>query len=252
MSLPDQSLPWPICWSGVQLIAEREGCRLKAYKCPAGRWTCGWGETEGVTPATVWTQPYADQRLADSLAERAHAVRGMCTVPPTDNQLAAMVSLSYNAGLEGFRSSSVLKAHNRGDAQAAGRAFSLWNKARIDGVLQVVPGLTSRRAAETALYLQPEPEQAPHAMPQAVEAETSLARSPTAQAGTVTAAAGAVAALSQAGDQVQVVSSTLQTVKAVATETLGLPAEWFLPAVLILVGAVVIWQRTEQRRQGWA
>lgn len=33
---------------GVELIAKYEGCRLEAYKCPAGVWTIGYGHTEGV------------------------------------------------------------------------------------------------------------------------------------------------------------------------------------------------------------
>lgn len=33
--------------NGVELIARNEGCRLKAYTCPAGVWTIGYGHTEG-------------------------------------------------------------------------------------------------------------------------------------------------------------------------------------------------------------
>lgn len=117
--LPSPDLDWPIAWAGVALIAEREGCRLVAYRCPAGVWTCGWGETSGVTPRTRWTQEYADARLRDALAERAAAVLAMCRREPTDHQLAALVSLSYNIGAEALRRSSVLAAHNRGDEQAA-------------------------------------------------------------------------------------------------------------------------------------
>ena len=43
--LPNPSLAWPIVMAGVALIAQAETCRLKAYRCPAGVWTCGWGET---------------------------------------------------------------------------------------------------------------------------------------------------------------------------------------------------------------
>ena len=33
---------------GKALIKKFEGCRLKAYKCSAGVWTCGWGATRDV------------------------------------------------------------------------------------------------------------------------------------------------------------------------------------------------------------
>lgn len=34
--------------NGVNFVAEFEGCRLTAYKCPAGVWTIGYGHTAGV------------------------------------------------------------------------------------------------------------------------------------------------------------------------------------------------------------
>jgi hypothetical protein len=48
-----------------------------------------------------------------------------------------------------------LRKHNEGDYDAAARAFGLWNKAKnpATGQLQVLRGLTARRAAESALYL---------------------------------------------------------------------------------------------------
>lgn len=250
--LPDQSLAWPICWEGVALIAQAESCRLKAYRCPAGIWTCGWGETEGVTPTTVWTQPLADQRFCDSLAERVEQVLALCTQHPSSNQLAALVSLSYNIGVKGLAGSSVLKAHNRSDWQAASRAFGLWNKARVNGVLTVLPGLTTRRAKEAALYLSPEPDEAPQPMPQAVATESRVTASPIALGGAVTTGAGALTLIGEAGGQVSAVKATVTTAKELATDTLGIPAGAFLPLVLVGVGAVIIWQRNKQRAQGWA
>ena len=33
---------------GLTLLKSFEGCRLTAYKCPAGVWTIGYGHTKGV------------------------------------------------------------------------------------------------------------------------------------------------------------------------------------------------------------
>ena len=33
---------------GINLIKKYEGCRLTAYKCPAGVWTIGYGHTKNV------------------------------------------------------------------------------------------------------------------------------------------------------------------------------------------------------------
>lgn len=250
---PDPLLPWPIDYeAGVLEIAASEGCRLKAYRCPAGKWTCGWGETDGVGPTTVWTQAYADQRLCDSLQTWTAAVRDMCTVEPTAYQLAALVSLAYNIGLEGLRKSTALRCHNRGDFLAASRAFGLWNKHRDPATGQLVEsaGLTARRARESALYLRPAELGEP--MPQAVAAESTLAGSPIAQGGAATAGAGLVGLITAAGDQLGAVTPTIQTAKAFATDTLGIPPDWFLPGLLLAVGALVLWQRAKQRGQGWA
>ncbi|WP_164964319.1 lysozyme [Rubrivivax sp. JA1026] len=252
--LPNPDLPWPIVWAGVVLIAEREGNSLVAYQCEAGVWTCGRGETEGVTPATRWTQDYADKRFCDSLREVTQAVLIACTRTPTPHQLAAMVSLAYNIGPAAFRGSTVLKAHNRGDADAAARAFKLWNKVRDPqtGKLRPSRGLTSRRAAEEALYLQPEPGAPQQPSVQAVAPESSLASSPIGQAAAVTGAAGVVQLVAQAGDQVSAVGGTVTAVRSVLVDGLGLPPEYLLPVVLIAAAGVGLWWRWRQRRDGWA
>lgn len=252
MKLPDPTLPWPIPMAGVALVAEFEGCRLSAYRCSAGVLTCGWGETDGVTPRTKWTQAYADQRFCESLTERADAVLALCIHPVTGNQLAALTSLSYNIGVAGLRGSTVMKCHNRGDEQAAARAFALWNKARVNGVLVALAGLTRRRAAEAALYLKPDDESHQEPMPQAVAGETPLAASPIARSGAAAGAVGLLAMAQEAGGQVESVASVARTAKDVAVNTLGIPPGAFLPIVLVLAGGTALWWRAKQRKDGWA
>ncbi len=259
MNLPDPSLPWPIPMQAVALVAEFESCRLRAYRCPAGVWTIGWGETDGVVPGMVWSQAQADQRFCDSLTAFTHQVQALLKAHAEPNQLGALVSLAYNIGVGAFARSSVLKAHNAGDEQAAARAFGLWNKARVGGVLTVLAGLTRRRAAEAALYLTPEPGEQMQRMPQAVAVESSLKSSPIAQGGAATTAlGGAVAAaevLSPVADQVQGVSGMVATLRGLGDqvrEFLGLPPALLLAAALIVAGALIIRWRFKQRRDGWA
>ena len=248
---PDPTLNWPIDYErGVCAIAEDEACRLAAYQCIAGRWTCGWGETAGVTPSTKWTQQYADQRFCDSLTERTQLVLAACTIEPTPNQLAALVSFAYNYG--GWKTSTALKAHNRGDTLACANALQLVDKFRnpATGQLEVAPGLRKRRAREAALYLTPS--EGLHSMPQAVEPEPKMAASPTMQTSAVTAGVGGLALISQAKDTLGPVSETVSTAKTFATETLGIPADWFLPGLMLVLGGVVLWRRYGQRSQGVA
>jgi lysozyme len=140
--------------AGLNLIKSFEGCVLTAYQDVAGIWTIGYGHTRGVTAGMVFTQQQADQALADDLLSTETSVdRAVQAVTTTDNQFAAMVSLTYNIGSGNFASSTVLREQLAGNTQAAADAFLLWNKATINGVLQVVAGLTRRRTAEQSLYL---------------------------------------------------------------------------------------------------
>ena len=70
------------------------------------------------------------------------------TVPLTQNQFDALVSLTYNIGSGAFNNSTLLKL-NKGDYQGAADQFLVWNKA--DG--KVMKGLVRRREAERALFL---------------------------------------------------------------------------------------------------
>lgn len=255
--LPDPNLPWPIAMVAVAEIAHSEGLRLKAYRCPAGVWTIGWGETDGVRPGDTCTKEQADRWLCDDITDRAKAVRRMCAVEPSENELGAMVSLAYNIGLEGLRKSTAMRQHNAGNRQAAARSFGLWNKARNPrtGQLEVLDGLTARRAREAALYLTPDDAADLGTMPQAVEAESSLARSPISAGGATAVGLGGVTAVTQVADQVQEASGVLATVKGAALQVadfVGIPPGVLLALGLIAIGFLVMQQRSKQRREGWA
>lgn len=255
--LPDPNLPWPLIREGVAEIALSEDLRLKAYRCPAGQWTCGWGETDGITPTTVWTKAYADQRFCDSLTERTNQVLAACTQQPTGHELAALVSLQYNIGHAAFLRSTVLRQHNAGNEQAAARAFGLWNKARNPrtGQLEALPGLTARRQREAAMYLTADDSERPEPMPQAVEGESSLARSPINAGGAAAIGMGGVTALTQVADQAQQASGALASVKAAVHQVadfIGLPPGALLALGLVAVGWIVVSNRLRQRREGWA
>lgn len=272
--LPDPALPWPIPKEALAILADYEqgpdgGCALVAYRCPAGVWTIGWGETDGVRPGDRCTKEQADKWLLEDLEERVRAIRDLCTVEPSPNELGAFVLLAYNIGVPAFSKSTVLRQHNAGNRQAAARAFSLWNKARNPrtGQLEVLNGLTSRRAREASLYLTPEA--GIERMPQAVESESSLRSSPIAQGSVVTIAAGAVTATSELAPALEQVkgaatgfTAALEPVKGAlgairgavgsVADFLGLPPGALLALVLVGVGWWILQQRRNQRSEGWA
>jgi len=272
--LPDPALEWPIPLEAVALLAEYEqgpdgGFAPVAYRCPAGVWTIGWGETDGVRPGDRCTKEQADAWLLEDLQERVRAVRDLCKVEPSPNELGALVVLAYNIGLAALARSTVLRQHNAGNRLAAARAFGLWNKAKNPrtGKREVLDGLTARRAREAALYLTPE--LGVDRMPQAVEAESSLARSPIAQGSAVTIGAGAVTAATQMAPVLQEVTAAADGAKAAlepvqgalgairglvgsVADFVGIPPGGLLAIALIAVGWWILSKRREQRSEGWS
>lgn len=226
---------------------------LSAQTLSGRPWTCGYGATEGVSADTIMTREQADAALAAHLLQYEAAVRSACTVPPTQAQFDAMVSLCYNIGAAGFARSTVVKAHNRGDTQAAARAFGLWNKARG----RVLPGLTRRRALEAAMYLEPGAMAAPGQaaaepiplhdgapLPQEIDPERPMHASQINRAGVVAGGTAAVAT----------VAETARTVADVKYSAMAL-GDWLVPVLLLAVVALcayIVWERIKQRREGWA
>lgn len=133
---------------GLELVKQFEGCKLKAYVCPAGILTIGYGSTgKHVKPGMVITQDQAEEllrsdlrRFEDCVAEAAPAA--------TDNQFSAMVSFAFNVGCGAFEESTLLRMHRAGKYGSASAQFGRWTR----GGGRVLPGLVRRRAAEAALY----------------------------------------------------------------------------------------------------
>ena len=141
--------------AGIDLIKRFEGLRLDAYKDPAGIWTIGYGHTGPPAALGAWIgSDEAERLLLADLGAAEAAVSRAC--PASGNKFAAMVSLAFNIGGAAFATSSVARLHNAGQYARAAQAFALWNKARVDGKLRVLPGLVRRRAAEAELYLTPD------------------------------------------------------------------------------------------------
>jgi len=72
----------------------------------------------------------------------------MVAVHMTQGQNDAVVSFSFNVGLDQFADSTLLKKLNAGDYAGAANEFQRWNK----GGGKVLPGLVKRREAERKLF----------------------------------------------------------------------------------------------------
>lgn len=150
---------------GVKLLHEFENCRLRAYKCPAGVWTIGWGNTfyedgRSVSEGDVITQDRADSLFQFILGTFEDQARRAITSKVNENQFSAFVSALYNIGpgskqksglirLTNGRPSTLLTLINANPNNPAIRnQFMLWISK--DSIYE--RGLTRRRQAEADLY----------------------------------------------------------------------------------------------------
>lgn len=131
---------------GVSLIKSFEGCRLNAYKCPAGVWTIGYGHTAGVKEGDKITQETAEDLLRNDLIKyEKYVLKYDDLYKFNQNQFDALVSFTYNCGAGNLK--NLTKNGTRTIAQISTKML-LYNKS--GGV--TLKGLQRRRNAEKELF----------------------------------------------------------------------------------------------------
>lgn len=138
-----------------QMIKGWEGCRLTAYRCPAGVLTIGYGHTgSDVTPGKHITQAEADSLFDNDVRKFAAKVAPLFVgVAINNNQFDALVSLSYNIGSLSVKAPTLLRKVKANPNDPSIRAEFLKHvNARVNGVLKPLPGLVKRRTAEANHY----------------------------------------------------------------------------------------------------
>ena len=130
---------------GLALIKSFEGCKLEAYKCPAGVWTIGYGHTAGVKKGMKITQAQADSFLKSDVEKYETYVNNK-NLNLNQNQFDALVSFTYNCGAGNL--STLVKGRTLAEIS---NALLLYNKASG----KVLAGLKRRREAERALFITP-------------------------------------------------------------------------------------------------
>ena len=135
--------------SGIALIKQFEGCKLRAYRDSVGVLTIGVGHTgPDVVDGMVITQAQADDLLRSDLKDAEGCVNREVTVPLTENEFSALVSWVFNLGCGTFRKSSVLRYLNESNYDMAAEYMKKYDRAGG----QVLAGLTRRREAEAELF----------------------------------------------------------------------------------------------------
>ena len=137
-----------------ELVKEFEGCKLKAYKCPAGIWTIGYGNTQyengkAVKEGEVISLERAEQLLEVILIKFVQQVGELVKSKVNQNKKDALTDFAYNCGVGNLRSSTLLKKVNADPNDKTIRAeFEKWTRANG----KVLNGLVKRRNAEANLY----------------------------------------------------------------------------------------------------
>lgn len=143
--------------NGKKIIKAFEGFRARAYLCPAGILTIGYGHTgPDVKSNIVISKRQAELVLSMDLDKFESCINSNVETTLSQNQFDALVSFVFNVGCGAFKQSTMLKLLNAGLHDDAAQEFLKWNKARSNGLLKVSPGLNARRESEKELFLGPQ------------------------------------------------------------------------------------------------
>lgn len=125
-------------------LKEFEGFSNKAYRCPAGVWTCGFGHTKGVTAITQCTSQEAEKWLLEDLQEFERYVNAI-EEADTQGKFDALVDFAFNLGIDNLRDSTLLtKIRAKVPTSEIQREFKRW----VYAGKKVLPGLVKRREWE--------------------------------------------------------------------------------------------------------
>ncbi len=139
--------------NGLNFIMLEEGLKLKPYQDSRGIWTIGIGSTywENGEPVKKTDAPISQERalklFRSTLKRYEKQVNDTVTRTLNQNQFDALVSLCYNIGTNGFKTSTVAKRVNANPCDPTIReAFEMWRNAGGK------PILLNRRKREASLY----------------------------------------------------------------------------------------------------
>jgi lysozyme len=133
--------------TACRLARRWEGLRLRAYKCPAGVWTIGYGHTgPEVVEGLEWTIPQAEAALQADMAKALAEALAYCPVLSNGPSvaLAAIADFVFNLGGGRLKASTLRRYINAGYWEAVPGELRKW----VWGGGRKLPGLILRREAE--------------------------------------------------------------------------------------------------------
>jgi lysozyme len=180
----NKNAPHTLGPAGLAIIKTSEELRLQVYLCPANKMTIGWGHvllpkwdaglfknldstalariidecqrrktiTREAKALLYINLDQAKELLARDTNQTALFINSVTPVELTQNQFDALCSFVFNIGQGDYATSTLLKKLKAGDIAGAAAEFGRWKYGAVDGVKKVMPGLITRRAAESALF----------------------------------------------------------------------------------------------------
>lgn len=140
--------------NGIDFLKKEEGFRSNMYYDAAGLPTIGYGTLIDTPEEQKFlTQPISEEEaerlFLDQLTTYEKAVNDSIKTPIQQHQFDALVSLAYNIGPFGFKTSTVVKKINNNEQESLIRAWwTAWNKAGG----KVLTALQNRREREVELF----------------------------------------------------------------------------------------------------
>ena len=128
----------------IESIKQFEGCKLTAYKCPAGIWTIGYGHTKNVTSGMKITQVEANNFIKSDILPIETFLKGS-GLNLKQGQYDALIDFMFNLGITKFKNSTLFKLiKSKASDEKICAEFMKW----VHGGNKVLPGLVKRRQWE--------------------------------------------------------------------------------------------------------
>ena len=128
----------------IESIKQFEGCKLIAYKCPAGIWTIGYGHTKNVTSGMKITQVEADNFIKSDILPIEMFLNKL-KINLKQGQYDALIDFMFNLGISKFTNSTLYKLIKAGSSdEEICNEFMKW----VHVGKKTLPGLVKRRKWE--------------------------------------------------------------------------------------------------------
>lgn len=233
-----------------------EGCKLTAYRCPAGILTIGYGHTSAagapeVKEGMTITQEDANRILAADMVKFERDVDSLVKVELTQHQFDVLVDFCYNAGKGNLASSTLLKCVNAKQFDRIPTELQKWTR----GGGKVLPGLVRRRNAESDWWTtgaKPVEEQEQRVTPDVPEVKT-MAQSKQGNTALATSALGVAGAAKTVTDHAQDFVGQAQSASDLFTQvqTLLSNTDFVIFAAVVVAGAAIwFWRKQHLEEHG--